>query len=95
MTEPDDSIRRAPTPALLPFVEVALRAIRTASATEQRELVEQLRRDVEERYCAKPGVRDDDWAYCAYAQTGSCGYVNLVRALWQDHGINLVTGEVA
>lgn len=56
--------------------------------------LEHIRRDIERDYCAKPGVRDDDIAYCGFYQSGTCGYHNAIRRVSEELGVNLITGTV-
>jgi hypothetical protein len=42
------------------------------------------------KYCAKPGLSEADPEYCIYARSGACGYMNILRTIYRDFGINVV-----
>jgi len=62
---------------------------------ERRDALVAIKRSIEQDYCAKVGVTDDDIAFCTYFQVGTCGYHNALTAIHEDYGINLITYEVS
>ena len=54
------------------------------------DLFEQLHAQLFRKYCAKPYLEEPDPGVCVFAAAGTCGYLNILRDLFEQEGVNVV-----
>jgi hypothetical protein len=54
------------------------------------ELFDQLNAQLFKKYCAKPYLTEPDPGVCVFAAAGTCGYLNVLRDVLEQEGINIV-----
>lgn len=46
------------------------------------------------KYCRKEGLSRCDPFYCSFKMLDTCDYVKAIKSIYDQHGINIVTGEI-
>jgi hypothetical protein len=54
------------------------------------ELIQRLNDDLFDKFCAKPYLEFPDIGYCSFAAEGNCGYVNVIREVFETYGIDVI-----